>query len=188
MNHPGYPTYYMSMRRQRFLLFRVYKYQDADAYAELYDIYYERIRRFVYFKLPKPVVDETSAEVFLRAWEYATASSVDNAAALFYRIARNLIADHYRKHGDQQFESIDSHEFESNDDVEKSVEGKLESEKLLMVLKELKSEYQEVIMMRYLDDMNISEIASATGKTSNNIRVTLHRAKKALKDAATQSN
>ena len=176
------------MRRQRFLLFRVYRYQDADAYAELYDIYYERIRRFVYFKLPNPVVDETAAEVFLRAWEYATASSVDNAAALFYRIARNLIADYYRKHGDQKLESIDSQEIESSDDVEQNVEGKMESEKLLVILKGLKGDYQEVIMMRYLDEMSISEIASATGKTSNHIRVTLHRAKKALKDAATQTN
>lgn len=174
----------MSMRSQRFLLFRIHRYQDTEAFSELYDVYFERIRRFVYFKLPKDLVDEVTAEVFLRGWEYATSSPVENAAALFYRIARNLIADHYRKKSIVTTD-IDSVEVESLSDVEHEVEVRMESGHLLTALRTLKGDYQEVLVMRYLDEMSISEIASAMNKSSNSVRVLLYRAKRALKESVT---
>jgi RNA polymerase sigma factor (sigma-70 family) len=45
----------------------------------------------------------------------------------------------------------------------------------------MKEEYQEVLVMRYLSEMEVEEIAVALTKTPNNIRVLLHRAKAALK-------
>ncbi len=183
MNPPPATTYYMSMRSQRFLLFRIYRYQDAEAYAELYDGYYERIRRFVFFKLPPEVVDEVTAEVFLRAWEYATASAVHDAPALFYKIARNLIADYYRKNANKKTESLDDHVIVDEANLEEDVDDQMEASHLLKVLRGIHEEYQEVLVMRYLDDMSIAEIASATGKTANNVRVLLFRAKRALKSA-----
>ena len=48
-------------------------------------------------------------------------------------------------------------------------------------LKRLHLEYAQVITMRYLDELDIQEIAEALGKTANNVRVTLHRAMAALK-------
>jgi DNA-directed RNA polymerase specialized sigma24 family protein len=38
------------------------------------------------------------------------------------------------------------------------------------------------VVMKYLDDLSISEISSAIDKTHNNVRVLLHRSIAALKD------
>ena len=49
-------------------------------------------------------------------------------------------------------------------------------------LQNLKGEYQEVIIWRYVDDLSISEIAKILDKPKGTVRVTLHRALKALKN------
>lgn len=171
----------MTMRRQKFLLFRVYQFQDTQAYGELYDLYFGKIYRYVYFKLPKGgVADEITADVFLRGWEYATSSKVDHPSALFYKIARNLIADFYRKRkADLSLEEVGDQA--SEEVLVDRVSIKLESDDLIAKIKLLKDEYREVIIMRFLDEMSVKEIAGALEKTPNNVRVTLHRAKGALK-------
>lgn len=173
----------MSMRRQQFLLFRVYRFQDAAAYGELYDEFYERIHRYITFKIPHfEDVDELTSEVFLRGWEYATASKVDNFNALLYRMARNLIADYYRSKKVtgplEEAENIP----QQGRSLEETVMIKEEFRHIMQKLGKLKEEYREVLTMRYLDDLSVSEIAEALEKTPNTVRVTLHRAKKALQE------
>jgi len=170
----------MSMRRQRFLLFRVYRFQDAKAYGALYDLYYARIRRYLFFRLPTSEdADEATAEVFLRGWEYTTSSSVENAGALFYRIAKNLIADFYRS---QKIESsLDEAISISKDErLDDSIDAKDEVGKLMISIRSLKPDFQDVIIMRFIDEMSVKEIAFALEKTPNSVRVQIHRAKKAL--------
>jgi len=45
----------------------------------------------------------------------------------------------------------------------------------------LKEEYREVIVLRFINDLNLEEIAAVTGKSRGNVRVILHRALAALK-------
>lgn len=176
----------MSAYRQKFLAFRVYRFKDADAYGELYDLQADRIRRYLIFKVPrKEDAEELTSEVFLRGWEYMTSSGVENAGAFFFRIARNLVADFYRhakpvdQVSDEVLESVASGEAVAAD-----VETKLESDALIQKLKSLKDEYREVLVLRYLSEMSVGEIASTLEKTPNSVRVLLHRAKKALQGIA----
>jgi RNA polymerase sigma-70 factor, ECF subfamily len=174
----------MYMRRQQFLMFRVYRFQDTKAYSELYDFYATRVRRYIFFKVPRPEdADELTADVFLRGWEYATANKVDQASSFFYRIARNAIADFYRKHHDLvELDEAKEVPHAAGQTVAEEVADKEETSQVLDAMKQLKEEYREVLMMRFLDEMSIKEIALALDKTSINVRVLLHRAKKALKD------
>ncbi len=168
------------MQHQRFLLFRIYQYQDTNAFAELYDIYYPRIRRYVHFRLPASEdVDELTAEVFLRGWEYATSSRVEQGGALFYRIAKNLIADFYRArvHTEELSEDLVSKEGQYIND---EIDARDQVGRILVAIKELKEEYQDILVMRFIDEMSVKEISEALEKTPNTIRVLLHRARKAL--------
>ena len=49
-------------------------------------------------------------------------------------------------------------------------------------MKELKDEYREVIILRYVNELSISEIAEILNKRKGNTRVLIYRATKALKD------
>lgn len=172
----------MSMRRQKFLLFRVYKFQDTRAYGQLYDLYFDKLYRYIFFKLPNSGdAEELTSEVFLRGWEYATSSQVDHAGALFYRIARNLIADFYRK---RDFtEPIENNVDAAVDDsLAQMVETKLESDAMIAHLQTLKEEYRDVLVMRYLNEMTAKEIGVILEKSPNNVRVLIYRAKNALRE------
>ena len=177
----------MSMqRRHKFLLFRVYRFRDTQAYGELYDVYVSRIRRFIAFRVKlSQDAEELTAEVFLRGWEYATSSVIEKPSALFYRIARNVVADYYREReraGDiasmQEAQEIAS----TDPDASVQMERNENEQELLRAIKSLKEEYRDALIMRYMDEMSVKEISQALEKTPNNVRVLLHRAKKALED------
>lgn len=183
-------TIYMSAYRQKFLAFRVYRFKDTDAYGQLYDMHADRVRRFLVFKVPRPEdADELTSEVFLRSWEYMTSSSVDNAGALFFRIARNLVADFYRRNSpvDHVAEEV-LERVASKEVLEDEVATKLESDDLLSKLKSLKEEFREVLVLRYLNEMSVGEMAGILDRTPNSVRVLLHRAKKALQDLCQTSS
>lgn len=185
-----FTTIYMSMRRQAFLMFRVYRFQDTKAYSELYDFYAARVRRYIFYKVPRPEdADELTADVFLRGWEYATANKVEQAGSFFYRIARNVIADFYRKHQEvaELNEAKDVPHAHGQTVAEAAMQEE-ETSQVLQAMKRLKEEYREVLMMRYLDEMSIKEIALALDKTTINVRVLLHRAKKALQELCPETS
>lgn len=178
----------MSTLREKFLAFGVYRHSDRGAYGEIYDMFADRIRRFLAFKLPRPEdAEELTTEVFLRGWEYMSTSTVQNLNAFFFRIARNLVADFYRKYKPtDEMTGVDPED--AGPSLAEKVATKVETDELLKFLRTLKDEYREVLVMRYLSEMEVKEIASALEKTPNSIRVLLHRAKKALQGALDEAH
>jgi RNA polymerase sigma-70 factor (ECF subfamily) len=63
---------------------------------------------------------------------------------------------------------------------------KLENKEILQALKKLKQEYQEVITLRFVDELEMNEIAEIINKGQIAVRVTLHRALKKLKQILEQ--
>lgn len=173
----------MQAAKQKFLAFRVYRSRDRAAYSELYDAYFIVVRKFLASKLPRPEdADELSSEVFLRAWEYMTANVVENAQALFFKIAHNLIADFYRKGShDQPLDEQLEKTLEAPGSLQEEVALQDEAARLRVKLRTLKEEYRDVLTMRFLEEMTVEEIAIALDKSTNNVRVLLFRAKRALK-------
>ncbi|NBS70515.1 sigma-70 family RNA polymerase sigma factor [bacterium] len=181
-NSPPRTSTYMSGYRTKYLAKRVFNARDGQAYGELYDLYANRIRRFLFFKLPrKEDAEDLLHETFLRAWEYMTSSMVEDVGALLFRIARNLVADFYRKKTPEALTEALEASLQAGTDIEKATDLRIEGAQVIEVLQGMKEEYKEVLVMRYLSEMEIEEIAAALTKTPNNIRVLLHRAKAALK-------
>lgn len=166
------------------------QHKDPESFAKVYDMYVDRIFRFIYFKVSdRELAQDFAAETFLKAWEYInTEKKIDNLNALLYRIARNLVIDHYRRKSTQEI-SLDQTMIElelaggdiaSATDIAQEVGYKLEVEQLLEVLRELKDEYEEVLLLRYVEGFDISEIAHISQKKQGAVRVLLYRAHKAL--------
>ena len=55
-------------------------------------------------------------------------------------------------------------------------------EKLTGKLRSLKSEYQEVVVLHYINELSVQEIADILEKKRGAVRVLLHRALTALKE------
>jgi RNA polymerase sigma-70 factor (ECF subfamily) len=181
----------MKALREKYLLYRIYSRHDAEAYGEIYDLYVNRIYRFVYFKLPsRSEAEDITADVFLRAWEYLKENKVEYLGALLYQIARNAVMDFYRQRARYGI-TEDETALENLPDggkLVKAAETAVDMEAVLKALKSLKGEYQEILIMKYLDEMSSKEIANTLKKKPNTVRVLAHRALNSLREAIENQN
>lgn len=177
---------------EKILLFKLHTKKDPEAFAQLYDIYARRIYSFVFFKVANhEEAEDITSEVFLKAWRYINEKkSIESFSGLLYKLARNSVIDLYRsKTSHKEVFSIDDEAGENTQGKESWVIGfeekigeKIEVQKIIKALKNLKQEYREIVTLRYVDELEVSEIAEITGKGHVSIRVTLHRALHKLKE------
>ena len=178
--------------QEKLLLIRLKK-KDPDAYAEIYNLYVSSIYRFIYFKVAtKQDAEDLTSEVFLKIWQYITETDhqIDNLRALLYRTARNLVIDSYRKKAsrdlNQDTETLSLVEDEKQQNLLASIDVKVDMKNMEKVLRKMKDEYREILLLRYLEELSISEIAKILEKSKGSVRVSLHRALKVAQDLANQ--
>ena len=155
-------------------------------FSKIYDQYIDKIYRFIFLKVnSQEIAQDLTSETFLRGWEsFKNGNKIENPQAFLYKIARNLVTDHYREKGKVK---IVSAEYVKITDPRTNLEEKALSESDLdnirVALVDLRENYQNVIIWHYLDDLPIPEIAKMLDKSENTTRVLLHRALKALKNS-----
>lgn len=178
----------MNKISEKLLLYRIQAKQDPEAFGQLYDVYVKQIYRFVYFKVSsREEAEDVTADVFLKTWNYLRENKeVKSFSGLLYRVARTAIIDVYRSRAKEPQLMNDEMDVTDGGAWYKKLEIKIENEKLIQALKKLKQEYQEIIILRFVDELELDEIAEIMGKGSVAVRVTLHRALKKLKEIAKQ--
>ena len=170
-------------------LFSRLKKKDKDAFIEAYDLYVNDIHRFIFFKIGnKEEANDLTSIVFLKTWEYIKNNSLTSSKtlkALLYKIARTSIIDYYRSR--QPLASLDDEEhkidvIDDSQDVVEQINFNSDLELIKKNLPKLKMEYREIIIMRFINDLTLEEIADVTGKAKVNVRVLIFRALKALRE------
>lgn len=169
---------------------------EKDAFSEVYDFYVIKIFRFVYLKTnSKEVAEDITSEVFMKCWKHIQAlqkrlneeiSDTESIGPLLYTIARNTVIDHYRKKHEESVGLSDEMKERIPDRKQNIIEKlsiKQEIEYLISVMRELKDEYQEVLLLKFVEDLPNDEIAKITGKSEGSTRVLIHRAIKSLEKA-----
>ena len=174
-------------------LYKRLKKKDKEAFIEAYDSYLDDIYRFVFFKVSSQVeAEDLTSQIFLKAWSYIQDNNLKDyktLKALLYKIARNAIIDHYRKNSKINNQSLDNTDAiieipDTKQDLIKNLANKEDVDFLLKKINELKDEYRDVLILRYVNELNVAEIAEVVGKSRGNVRVIIFRATKALREIA----
>ncbi|MFI5205992.1 MAG: RNA polymerase sigma factor, partial [Candidatus Paceibacterales bacterium] len=145
---------------------------------EIYNLYFQKIYRFIYYRVGhKEMAEDLAEEVFLKAFT-KIASVSENSAFLgwLYQIARNQVIDYYReKKLVVALDEIENTlEYETN--VIDVVNLQQQQKVLLKLMKELMPEQQIVLKLKFFEDLENSEIAEMLHKNEGTIRVIQHRA------------
>ena len=162
--------------------------KDHEAFGRFYDLYVDKIYRFIYFKISSAEdAKDLTSEVFLRTWQYIKEDrEIKNLNAFIYMVAKNAVIDFYRsrarKEENEEFVSVGHLNIADDSQLAKQLDD-LEAEAVLKSLAGLKDEYREAIVLHYLNELSIKEIALILDKTPGNVRVLLYRALSALKGA-----
>ncbi len=154
-------------------------------FSKIYDQNIEKIYRFIILKVnSNEIAQDLTSETFLKTWRSfeSTNGNIDNPKAFLYKTARNLIIDHYREKGRTQVVSAEEMSIpDPRPSLEDRAMDNFEVERVKLAMHDLREEYQNILVMHYLNDLSISEIAKSLDKSNGATRVLLHRALKSLK-------
>ncbi len=162
---------------------------EADAIIELYNTYVNRIYISVYNQVDRnqQAAQDITQDIFIAA--IGSAKNYNGKSApntWLYAIAHHKVADYYRrkKIHDRRFISRS----EQLENILKSVKGPDDVESgsiqklyLQAMLQNLPLHYRQVLLLKYIDRMSVSDIAAIMGKSIKSVEGILSRAKEALK-------
>lgn len=164
---------------------------DVDAIGALYDQHHESIFRYVWLRVgDRHLAEDLTGDVFMRMLAgLPTYQSVGLPfRAWLYRIAHNLLVDHFRKVKDRVPVPLDAVENKDagEDDPLLAVEHKLRVERLHRALSRLDPSYREIVVLRFISGLSLREVALATDKTEAAVKSLQHRGLAALRLALNQ--
>lgn len=155
---------------------------EAEAFGRLYDHYLPAIYRFILLKVgQREEAEDLTHHVFLKAWTSMGTSYSEQGfpfSSWLYRIARNSVIDHYRriKPTSSIEEEENREELINRPAVESLIDKKEASKQIMSALKELKETEQDVVIMRFIEDLSVKETAEAVNKSEGAVKVIQHRA------------
>ncbi|HDQ22417.1 MAG TPA: sigma-70 family RNA polymerase sigma factor [Candidatus Uhrbacteria bacterium] len=154
---------------------------DQEAFAQIYDLFFERIYKYNFFRTKDAEeAEDLTSLVFLKAWQNLARYKIKPQAKFstwLFQVARYTLIDHYRK----QRKELPLEEVKEQKIISASaIEIKAEVEEVRNYIRLLPESYQTVINLRYFENLDYKEISLIMGKTQVSVRVLLHRAIKKL--------
>lgn len=165
------------------LLIKASQNGDSESFAKIYDVFIEPIYKYIYFKVPAQEAEDLTETVFLKAWQNVRKyrPGKHSFKAWIFRIAHNTVIDFYRTQK-EHLELDDKIEDEKSvSDPKRITKQVLLKERLHGALKNIPDKQKEVIVLKYINGHDNSEISKIMGKSEGAVRVLQNRALKSLR-------
>lgn len=155
------------------------------AYDRLYNLYVDRIFRYVYARVgQRETAEDLTADVFVRLIQVLPRFRVDaerpvaTFSAWLYRVANNLLTDHHRRQRYRQHADIDDHLHLAGTDPlpDQHASAAEDGQLIIRALAELGAEQQTVMLYRFVEKYSAQQIADLMGKTTGAVKALQHRA------------
>lgn len=164
---------------------------DVTAVGKLYNQHQPHIYRYVWARVGRDrTAEDLTGEVFVRMLANLPnfRSSGPPFRAWLYRIAHNLIVDHYRKQNGRESAPIFLAERMSQrkNDPDTIVERKLDSERIIEALAKIDPNQREVVVLRFIVGLRLKEVAHALDKSVGAVKSLQHRGLASLRVALKQ--
>jgi len=161
--------------------------QDNKAFAQLYEAYFDKIYKYVSFRVRNEMeAEDMTQQVFMKVLN--SISSYKSQGAPFsswvYRIAHNLVVDFMRQQNKKATVDIDGLQLVSPaEDPQHKIEREMDMEELKKASMRLTSLQQEVLSLRFTGELSINECARIMGKSEGAVKALQHSAVLALRKA-----
>ncbi len=160
---------------------------DSASFAALYEHFYNKIFRYVSFKSGSPTdAEDITEEVFLRMLESITSFKWKGYpfSSWLFRIAHNLVVDHFRRKGRQRtapLESVSGTIGATSHDVDSYLDTELSMVQVGEAMTGLTKLQREVLSLRFAGGLSVRETAEAVGKNENAVKALQHAGIKKLR-------
>jgi RNA polymerase sigma-70 factor (ECF subfamily) len=159
--------------------------KDAQASAQLYEAYFDKIYRYIAMRIRNEMeAEDMTQQVFMKMLQ--SISSYKSKGVPFsswiYRIAHNQVIDFFRQQSKKATVDIEGLPLPSvGDDPQHMVEKQIDIDDLKKATKQLTAAQQEVLSLRFAGELSIAECADVMGKSEGAIKALQHSAVLALR-------
>lgn len=162
---------------------------SSEAFGELYLRYAQRVFRYLAVHLENDQdAEDLTEEVFVKAWQ-ALPSYRERGfpfSAFLFRVAHNTMIDYFRSAPPTT--TLEGQEISSGAQPGEILVGHLESQQLRQVLRQLSTDYRQVLVLRFINDLSPRETAQVMGRSTGAVRVLQHRALAVLRVLLSKSD
>jgi RNA polymerase sigma-70 factor (ECF subfamily) len=153
---------------------------DADAFSVLYERYINRIYNYIYYRTGNAAdAEDLTSRVFHRALNHiGTYRSMGVPfSAWLYRIAHNLVANWHRDNSRRQEVPLEDHSnlYPKSEQPESVVLQNQELENLLIAIRKLTPERQQLVILKFVEHLSNAEIAVIMNRSEGAIKSLYHR-------------
>jgi RNA polymerase sigma-70 factor (ECF subfamily) len=152
---------------------------DEGAFAGLYDLHVDRVYRHVVYRVGHSQdAEDLTQQVFVQAWRALPRYRQTQTPfiAWLLTIAHNAVVSFYRRAKPSISIEEAALDWPSDGRIESTTEINVEHERVRRAILGLKRDQQQVLTMRFLEDVSYRDIAAAMGRTEANVRLIQHRA------------
>ena len=155
-----------------------------DKISEWFYLYNKDIYHFLVYYIESSDVEDLVQEVFIRAIKgFDAFQNKSSPKTWLFSIARNVGIDEIRKRSRSRKKHMSwfgDEETDSKETPEEILQLNENNKLLYQSIQGLKANYREVIILRGIKELSVAETASILNWNENKVRLTYHRALKAL--------
>ena len=160
---------------------------DQEAFSVLYERYVRRIYSYIYYRTGNVHdAEDLTERVFHRALHHIRNFRYQGLpfSAWLYRIAHNLVANWHRDNQRRQEVPIEGHLHlaMSGEHPESHLERNQEIERLIQAIQKLSPERQNLIVLKFVEQLSNEEIGKIMGRSEGAIKSLYHRTLLALRN------
>lgn len=161
--------------------------QNPEAFTELYYTYQPIIYNYIARRVGNVAdAEDVSAQVFEKALRGLKRFDPELASfkTWLFRIANNAIADYFREKGRHKQVNLEDAEVLFGLGTGADSDYTWKYLRVMALIKELPLPHQEVLVLRFIKDVDNEEIARILGTTESHVAVKLYRALRHLRRLA----
>ncbi len=161
--------------------------QNPDAFGELYEKYVDRIYNYIYHRVGNVHdAEDLTSRTFFRALSHIGSYRDVGLpfSAWLYRIAHNLLANWHRDRGRRPLIALEAVILPSegrHQNPEAQALSEDDAQQLLQAMRRLDSQRQELLVLKFTEDLSNAEIGAIMGRTEGAVKSLYHRTLLALR-------
>lgn len=157
---------------------------NKRAFEMLYEQHYDAVYKYIYYRVgQRPLAEDLTSDVFERMVAKIDTFEPGNRPliAWLYTIASNLIKNKMKRQNRLTWLPLDERQSSDEQGVIATIAARLTREQLAAALQQLTEEQRQVIILRFLQDERIKDVAELLGKTETSVKALQRRGIGALR-------
>jgi RNA polymerase sigma-70 factor (ECF subfamily) len=160
---------------------------EIAAFSKLYQLYLPKLYNYAFYRTgSKQEAEDVVSSTFIKALEHLKKEEIKYISFKnwLYKVCSNIIIDNWRK--SSYAECALPCCFDNNDvDFSGKIDDKLT---ILQILYQLTEEQQQVLLLRYVQDLSICQVAEIMGKSEGAVKQLAYRGLNNMKERMAKSN